>query len=174
MTHDQSQPQAAQPTSLVDQDLRVLRAEAEPVHAGVEMHDGIERPIETLGGSSPGIVLAQVIEHRREAVLHEIALGAGEQPVQHIDRRFRQHAAKRDSFVDMGHEELTAALGRQPGTHHGRPGAVGIGLQDGGAIDRPAGRAAGVAQPSPVGRDRAQVDRKDRAGPSRRVVVGRN
>ncbi len=170
---DQGQPQAAQAAPLVDQHLRVLRGEAQPVQAGVEMDDGVERPVEALGGGAPGIELRQMVEDRDEPVLDEVGLGAGQQSVQHVDRRLGQDAAERDALVDMGHEEVPAALGRQPGAHHGGTGAVGIGLQDGGAVDRPAGRTAGIAQPAPVGRDCAQVDGKDRAGPSGRVVVGR-
>ena len=51
---------------------------------------------------------------------------------------------------------------------------AGIRFQDGGTVDRAAGGTTGVAQPAPVGRDCAQVDGKDRAGPSGRVVVAGN
>ena len=66
---------------------------------------------------------------------------------------------------------------RQPSAAEPRPddrgaGAVGVGLEHGGAVDRLAVGAAGVAQPAPVGGDGGEVDREDRAGPARRVVVG--
>ena len=139
------------------------------------MHDRIERPVEALGGGgAPGVELRQVIEHRDEAVLDEVGLGAGKEPVQDIDRRLGQNAAERNSLVDMGHEEVAAALGRQPGADHGGAGAVCIRLEHGRAIDLAAGGTPGVAQPAPVGRDRAEVDGKDRAGPLGRVVVAGN
>ena len=72
----------------------------------------------------------------------------------------------------MGDEELPAAFGREPRPDDRGAGAVGVGLEHGGAVDRPAGRAAGIAQAAPVGGDGAEVDREDRAGPARRVVVG--
>jgi hypothetical protein len=77
MTHDQRQPQSAQAAALVDQDLGVLRAEAQPVHAGVDVDHGVERPVVALGGGAPGVELAQVIEHRRQPVLDEVAFSAG-------------------------------------------------------------------------------------------------
>ena len=171
VAHDQSEAQATQPAAFVDQHLRVLCAKAKPVHAGVEVDDGVQGLVEALGGRPPGIQLGQVIEHGNEAVLHEIAFGAGKQAVQHVDRQLGQHAAECYAFVDMRHEELPAAFGRQQGTDHGRPHAVGIGLQNGGAVDRPAGGATGIAQPAPIGGNRAQVDGKDRAGAARRVMI---
>ena len=69
----------------------------------------------------------------------------------------------------MGDEELPAALGREPRPDDRGAGAVGVGLQHGGAVDRPAGGAAGIAQPAPVGGDGAR-DRSVRIAPARRVA----
>ena len=88
-------------------------AEAQPVHAGVEMDHRVERPVEALGGGAPGVELAEMVEHRRQAVLDEVALGAGKQAVQHVDRVVGQDAAQRDGLVDVGDEELPAALRRR-------------------------------------------------------------
>ena len=172
MAHQQGEPQAAQAAALVDQHLRLLGAEAQPVHAGVDMDHRVERPVEALGGGAPGVELAEMVEHRREVVLDEVGLGAGQQAVQHVDRVLGQRAAQRDAFLEMGDEELPAALGREPRPDDRGAGAVGVGLEHGGAIDRPAAGAAGIAQAAPVGGDGAEVDREDRAGPARRVVVG--
>ena len=84
-----------------------------------------------------------------------------------------QHAPQLDGLVDMGHEELPAALGRESRSHDREPGAIGIGLEHGGAIDGTAAGAAGVAQAAPVGGNGTEIDRQDRAGPARRVVGGR-
>ena len=82
----------------------------------------------------------------------------------------REREAQRDALLEMGDEELPAAFGGEPRADDGGARAVGIGLEHGGAIDRAAGGAPGVAQAAPVGGDGAKVDRQDCAGPARGVV----
>jgi hypothetical protein len=115
-----------------------------------------------------------VIEHRREIVLDEVGVGVGQKAVEHVDRVLGHGLAQGDAFLEMGDEELPTALGREPRTDDGGAAAVGVGLEHGGAIDRSAGGAAGIAQAAPVGGDRAQVDRQNRAGPARGVVRRRH
>jgi hypothetical protein len=86
MAHQQGQAQPAQAAALVASDLRLLGAEAQPVHAGVDVDHRVERPVEALRGGAPGVELAEMVEHRRQAVLDEVGLGAGQQAVQHVDR----------------------------------------------------------------------------------------
>ena len=81
-----------------------------------------------------------------------------------------QNAPQFYPFVDMGDKELPAALRRQPWPDDREARAVGVRLEDGSAIDRPAVGTAGVAQAAPVGGDRAKIDRQDRTGPARGVV----
>ena len=115
-----------------------------------------------------------MVEHRRQPVLDEVGLGAGQQAVQHVDRR----APARRARSAMPSSIWATKKCRQPSRGEPRPddrraGAVGVGLEHRGAVDRPAGGAAGIAQAAPVGGDGAKVDRQDRAGPARRrVVVG--
>ena len=174
MAHDQGEPQAAQAAALVDQDLCILRAETQSVEARVEMDHRVERLVEALGRRPPGVELTQMVEDRNQPVGHEIALGARQEAVQHVDGRLRQHAPQGDALVYLRHEEMTTAFRRQPGADQGRPGAIGIGLQDRGAVDRAARRAAGIAQTAPVGGNRTKVDREDCPGPSRGFFIGRN
>ena len=72
MAHQQGKPQPAQAAALVGQHLRLLGAEAQPVHAGVDMDHRVERPVEALRRGAPGIELAEMVEHRREAELDEV------------------------------------------------------------------------------------------------------
>ena len=51
MAHQQREPQAAQAAALVDQHLRLLRAEAQAMHAGVDVDHRIERPVVALRGA---------------------------------------------------------------------------------------------------------------------------
>lgn len=172
MADDQRQPKPAQAAALVDQDLRILCAEAQPVHAGVDMNDGVEWPLVTLGRRTPGIELAEMVEHRRQSVLDEIGFCPGEQAVQDVDRMLRQHAAQRNALVDMGDEELPAAFGGQAWPHNGSATAIGIGLEHAGTVDRPALSTPSIAQAAPVGGNRAHVDGEDRTSSARVLVVG--
>ena len=134
------------------------------------MDDGVERPLVALGGGTPGVELAEMIEHRRQAVLDEVGLGAGKQAVQHVDRMLGQNAAQRDALVDMGDEELPAAFRCQARPDDGGAGAIGIGLEHGGTVDRAAGGPPRIAQAAPVGGDGAEIDREDGASPARALV----
>ena len=169
VAHQQSEPQPAQSAALVDQDLGLLRAEAQTVHAGVDVDHRVERPVEALRGGAPGIELAEMVEHRRQPVLDEVALGAGQQAVQDIDRVLGQHGAKRNAFVDMGDEELPAAFGRRAAGRRSprrcrrhRPSAR--------RRSRPAGRWRG---PRRAARASWRRWRRDRSSGSRRRVASR-
>src|SRR5437899_8416513 len=113
------------------------------------MDHGVEWPVKALGGSPPGIELAEMVQHRRQPMLDEVGLGAGEQAVQHVDRMLGQNLAERDALVDMSDEELPAAVRRQTRPDGGRTGAVGVGLEYRGAVDRLARGAPGIAQATP-------------------------
>ena len=170
MAHEQGQPQAAQTATFVDQHLSIVGREAQPIQSRVEMDHGVERLVEALGRRPPGVELAQVVEHRREAVFDEIALGAGEETIEHVDRMRGQHLAQGDAFVDVGNEEMAATFRRESWPDDGGARAVGVGLEHGGTVDGSAIGPAGIAQAAPVGRDGAEVDGQDRAGPAGRVV----
>jgi hypothetical protein len=82
------------------------------------------------------------------------------QPVQHVDVGVAQDRAQRDRLARLGDEEAAAAFARKPAGDGREAQPVGIGLDDGGAF----GAAGPVAQQPPVGGDRVEIDRQDRAG----------
>ena len=147
---------------------RFIRAQPEPVHAGIHMQRRAAAPI---GGGHEGVPLGELgraVDDRAQIGILEGSRGMGRQPVEHIDdgiARERPHAA---ALGDVGHEEgLAAGLG-EPGGDRLEAAPIGVGLDHGCALDRHG--AAG--KHAPIGFDGGEVDGQETAGGCR-IVTGR-
>ncbi|MDF9789323.1 hypothetical protein M2440_000024 [Methylorubrum extorquens] len=160
MAHHEAQVEAVEPAR-VEAGGGLVRGEAEPGHAAVDLQDRRQASSEPGREGTPGGSLPVVVQDRREIVRMALRLGAGRKAVQNRDPGGRsEYLAQREALLGMGHEEGAAARPRQGGGDAFDPQTVGIRLDDGGAR-RP--RSHGL-QGAVVGGERREVDRQDGAG----------
>ena len=118
------------------QGCRVVRRNAEPVHAGVDLQCRAAAPLRTGDKGVPFGQFDHAADHRAHAQFGIGRRGAGDQAVEHIDRgvgRGRAHAA---GFRQVSDEVGLAAGARQRFRHRLDAAAIAIGLDDAGAFRR--------------------------------------
>ena len=161
MAHPDQWPQAGHGGFVAGQSVDGRRIQTKAVHAGVDMHDRIERLAGLLRQGTPGIDLRAVVQRWQDVVSDELALEAGQQSVQRHDWQIDDRAAQGNRFFEMGDEEPAAAFGLQATGDFGGAEPVAVGLDHGGARRRL--RAPG--EQAPVGGDGVEIDGQ-RAGGS--------
>src|SRR5262249_25958291 len=107
--------------------------------------------------------LGDAAEDRAQVEAGIMRLGAGQQAVENIDRGAGLHLAGDAAFVQRGDEEGLAALVGERLGDRADAEAVGVGLDDAGAL----GAARGLVQTRPVGAQGGEVDGQDGAGRQR-------
>src|SRR5690606_26156091 len=128
MAHDERDFQALCDRGIGSNICRILRANAEPVHARVEMKSSRE-----VGTSlTPFGKLTHRIENRVKPRLCIKRSGTGEEPVQNIDIRFWQNAPKRQPLLLCGNEKDATAFGSQPPRHRLNAEPISVSVHDSG------------------------------------------
>ena len=115
---------------------RLVRGNAEPVHAGVDMQRRAAVPALRRAEGVPFGQFDQAADHRPRIDLGVAGGGAGQQAVEHVDRRLRHDRAQAARFGEIGHEEGLAAGAREPMRDRLEAAAIAVGLDDGGAFRR--------------------------------------
>ncbi len=139
---------------------RLLRRQAEPVHAGVDVQGGATAPIVRCDEGVPLGKLGRAVDHRPQIGLGDGRRRARHQAVEDVDdgvRRGRAHAAP---FRDIGHEEGPAADLLECRHDPLDAAAIGVGLDHRGTFDR----QGHAVEPLPVGGDGGQIDGEHAAG----------
>ncbi len=124
------------------------------------MQPGAAAPL--MGGAEgvPFGEFDQAADHRPRAQIGEGRLGAGQQAVEHIDRRLRCDRAHAPRLAEIGDEKRLAAGLGEPDSHLFDAAAIAVGLDH-----RRAFRGHGAAaERAPIGFDGAKVDGQDAAG----------
>ena len=150
------------------QRLRVGDAEAETVHAGIDMDRRKAFPSAGRAERIPLGKLHGVAEHGTAVELGVLVAGSREESVEHIDRRGRRDLAHGAGFIERGDEKGSASGLRQRAAHLRDPAAIGVGFHDSGAIRRN-GLAAELA---PVGDNGIEVDGQKAGGSGGQCVDG--
>ena len=132
----------------------LVHGEAETVHAGIDVEGRREGPSGGLNQGGPFGQFLPAPEDRAQRVRGQGGAEAGQEAVQHVDRRVRQHAPGFQRLAQVCDEERPAPGRPQHGGDPGEAAAIGVRLDHGGA-----GRLRGFGgEPPPVLRDGRQVD----------------
>jgi hypothetical protein len=87
----------------------LVRAQAEPAHAGVDTDCG-QAPLEPVRQGDVSLELSGMVQDRDQPGVDRLRLGAGRQSVQNMDSGLRQAPAQPEALTQMGDEEALAAL----------------------------------------------------------------
>ena len=147
VAHHQREVDCLQQRRLGGQLVDLVVRHAEPVDAGVDVDGGRQAPSARAAVGRPVAHLGDAAEHRAQVEAGIVRLGAGQQAVENIDGGARLHLARDAAFVERGDEEgLAAFVGERLGDRP-EPEAVGVRLDDAGAL----GAARGLVEARPVG-----------------------
>ena len=116
VAHQQRQPQAAQAHAVVGQQHRLLGAQPQPVHAGVEMDHRVERLRDALGAGAPGGDLAEIVERRTSRCSTRSISAPGSRPLS-----TQIQASGAASRRAMPPSTWATKKWRQPSAHSRRP-----------------------------------------------------
>ena len=112
-------------------------AEPEAVHAGVDVYDRRQASAGQARLAPPFLGLAQVVEHRNQAVAAKLARACRQWTVEDVNLDTpagRENRSQIDALIECGDEEGFAAGAHQRWGYLGRAQAVGVGLHDRGAL----------------------------------------
>ena len=104
---------------------RLVRGDAQPLEANVDLHEHVEGPRRGLGVGARAV---QVHQGRGEAVRHDLARRLGQEVRVHQDRGADPVPAEPDALAEVGHAERIGPVSREHRAHLYRAEAVGIGL----------------------------------------------
>jgi hypothetical protein len=132
---------------------------AEPVHAGVDL-DGRGEPAPARAAVARPIAhLGEAGEDRAQVEARVVGFRPGQEPVEHVDGGARLHLARGAALVNGGDEERLAALVGERTRDRREAHAVGVGLDDAGALGAP----GDLVEPRPVRAQGREIDGEDGA-----------
>jgi hypothetical protein len=131
-----------------------LGAQAQAVHAGVDVQGGVQDP--TARVAVPGLDLRQAVEHRRQAGRLDGGGRTGRDAIQQVDRgdAVAQGPAQGHALGQAGDMEAPRAYVPQPSGHQIGAQSVAVGLHGG----RDLGAAGGGLEHGVVGGQGVQVE----------------
>lgn len=166
MAHHEVDP-GPRDQGIAGQRQRLLDPQAEPVHAGIDVERGRRRAVRRGG---PFEEFAAVAEDGAQAVGAKRLRMAGDQAVEHVDRRLRQDFPRGDALGEMRDEERPAARPPQGRGDRREAAAIGIGLHHGAAL----GLRGARPERTPIRGDRREIDRQTGAVARIRETVSGN
>ena len=128
MAHHVDDLERGSAPGFVDQHGGLVRSEAGPVHAGVEVDRRGQLLPALRRGSGPAVDLFEAVEHRDQAELDQVLGRGGRRTDQHLDLDVLEGAAQLFGLVELGDEETTAPLFCECSRHLDGPEAVAVGL----------------------------------------------
>ena len=147
---------------LRERPIDVVVAEAEPVHASVDLEVAPERDAPGHGGGLQGARRAGRGNRRRQAVLEHPVEVTDAQGAEHEDRRPHARLSQDDGFFDVRAREHRGTGVLERARHLRRAMAVGIGLDDGDNSRRgPVSRGEIANDGAIVGAHRVEIDARD-------------
>lgn len=110
MAHEEAQFDAVEQAAIGRERLHLLRRQAEPRHASVDLQHGRESKATRLAQRRPAGELFKRIDRRHDGETSRPFFLARLQAIEHINADIiRQHASQRRGLAKLRHEEIAAA-----------------------------------------------------------------
>ena len=114
----------------------LLGGKSKPVHAGIDMERGAAAPSALRAKRVPLVPARPIADHRPQVCLCKCRRGAGQDAVEHIDRRVGRNLARAARLGQVRDEEGPAPRFRQRARDLLDAAAVAVGLHHRGALRR--------------------------------------